>query len=283
MFMLMLCVHVHAACPCPCTCCMSMSMPNIHAPCPCPCCISMTILHVHVYSAYWCPCCMSLSTLHVPIHAAGPCPYYMLMSILHVSVMFMLLVPVHVYATRPCPFCQNACPCCMSQWMDMDKQHRNGYAAWTWTFSMYQGMQHGHEYAALTWTCSIDTDMQPGCEHAAFTLDWTCSMYLSTLHFYVHGACPCPWCMFMSMLHAFLPHANYRKRYTVFNCPTASNYFTKKFFIPSSLRYLEVSTNFFFFTSIFSQSWTYYFTALWYSDVLGYIHSVLFDLFTVFN
>jgi hypothetical protein len=79
---------------------------------------------------------------------------------------------------------------------DMDMVKLNGYAAWTWTFSMdmqnwtwscCMNMQYEHGYKPLiepgnghalghghaegTWTriCSLDMDMQHGHGHAAWT------------------------------------------------------------------------------------------------------------------
>ncbi len=54
-------------------------------------------------------------------------------------------------------------------------QFGHGHAAWMWSHSIHWYMPHGHGYAAWTWT-GIRT------------------MYLSL-------ACPCPYCMSISMLH----------------------------------------------------------------------------------
>ncbi len=124
------------------------------------------MLHVHVHAACPCPCCMIISMLHVPALTAYPCPCCMSQYVLSVQSM------LHAHVHAACP-----CPCCQACTLDIDTQHVLGQAAWTWTRSIHWDMQHGHGQAC-TGTRSMDK---------------------YRLHPYA-CLCPCPGCMFMSML-----------------------------------------------------------------------------------
>jgi hypothetical protein len=139
-----------------------------------------------------------------------PCYLHTVLTGFHSEYMLRVqsMLHAHVYAACPCPCCVSLsmryvrvhaaclCQCCMFKSMshglghaamDLNRQHWHGHAAWKSTSSMDLDMQqHALGHAARTCTCSMNMDK-----------------YMQNVNLvYVHVACLCPCCTFMSMLHA---------------------------------------------------------------------------------
>jgi hypothetical protein len=128
-----------------------------------------------------------MSMLHV--HVA--CPSCMSMVHVHIACPFcMTMLYVHVNAATPRQWC-----------MSMSMQH-------------VQSMLHVHVTAASPYdaACPCRCYMSMLMSHVCFDAACpSCCMPMSVLYAYICAACPCLWCISMSMLHVHVSvHVNVR-------------------------------------------------------------------------
>jgi hypothetical protein len=92
--------------------------------------------------------------------------------------------------------------------MDLNKQRRQGHAAWTLTYSWGMDIKHGHGRAPWTSiTCCLSLFMSMLHVYVHIAYSCPCCTSMSMLHVTAHASCPCSCCMPVSVQHGYVPAA----------------------------------------------------------------------------